>query len=128
MSSQAANERKAYAVRVEKPNILIPLVWVCPETPPKLKDLTKISRTSIFADSHSTFIITGNIEYISSSLRCLEEKRYVVRLSTSFIFNFVDTPRNFIIAKLSIRKPGSSSTKLNIIFFHHANFQEINFY
>ena len=25
------------------------------------------------------------------------------------IFNFVDTPRNFIIAKLSIRKPGSSS-------------------
>ena len=68
------------------------------------------------------------------------------------IFNFVDTPRNFIIAKLSIRKPGSSSvliksdededpglriesfaiiklrgvsTKLNIIFFHHANFQEI---
>ena len=74
----------------------------------------------------------------------------------SIIFNFVDTPRNFIIAKLSIRKPGSSSvlikldfistdedpglriesfaiiklrgvsTKLNIIFFHHANFQEIN--
>ena len=75
----------------------------------------------------------------------------------TIIFNFVDTPRNFIIAKLSIRKPGSSlvliksidfistdedpglriesfaiiklrgvSTKLNIIFFHHANFQEIN--
>ena len=66
------------------------------------------------------------------------------------IFNFVVTPRNFIIAKLSIRKPGSSSvlvsdedlglriesfaiiklrgvtTKLNIIFFHHANFQGID--
>ena len=66
------------------------------------------------------------------------------------IFNFVDTPRNFIIPKLSIHKPGSSSdfistdedpglriksfaiiklhgvsTKLNIIFFHHANFQGI---
>ncbi len=49
-----------------------------------------------------------------------------------FIFNFVDTPRNFIIAKLSIRKPGSSSVlikykynilKLNIIFFHHATFR-----
>ena len=65
------------------------------------------------------------------------------------------TPRNFIIAKLSIRKPGSSSvlikssanndedpglriesfaiiklrgvtTKLNIIFFHHANFKGID--
>ena len=73
------------------------------------------------------------------------------------IFNFVDTPRNFIIAKLSIRKPGSSSvlikafistdedpglriesfaiiklrgvsTKLNIIFFHRANFQENKLY
>ncbi len=28
---------------------------------------------------------------------------------SSIIFNFVVTPRNFIIAKLSIRKPGSSS-------------------
>ncbi len=27
----------------------------------------------------------------------------------NIIFNFVVTPRNFIIAKLSIRKPGSSS-------------------
>ncbi len=37
--------------------------------------------------------------------------RQVIYLATSciFIFNFVDTPRNFIIAKLSIRKPGSSS-------------------
>ena len=26
----------------------------------------------------------------------------------SYILNFVVTPRNFIIAKLSIRKPGSS--------------------
>ena len=31
------------------------------------------------------------------------------------IFNFVDTPRNFIIAKLSIRKPGSSSVLINQI-------------
>ncbi len=68
-------------------------------------------------------------------------------------FNFVVTPRNFIIAKLSIRKPGSSSvliisdfigtdedpglriesfaiiklrgvtTKLKCNIFHHANFQ-----
>ncbi len=37
------------------------------------------------------------------------------------IFNFVDTPRNFI-------KLRGVSTKLNIIFFHHANFQEINYY
>ncbi len=34
-----------------------------------------------------------------------------------FIFNFVDTPRNL----------RGVSTKLNIIFFHHANFQEINY-
>ncbi len=30
------------------------------------------------------------------------------------IFNFVDTPRNFIIAKLSIRKPGSSSVLIKL--------------
>ncbi len=46
------------------------------------------------------------------------------------IFNFVVTPRNFIIAKLSIsislKFYYSKTTKLNIIFFHHANFQGIN--
>ena len=38
----------------------------------------------------------------------------------SFIFNFVVTPRNFIIAFFIV------TTKLNTIFFHHANFQGIN--
>ncbi len=33
------------------------------------------------------------------------------------IFNFVDTPRNFIIAKLSIRKPGSSSVLIKSDLF-----------
>ena len=75
------------------------------------------------------------------------------QLDGGIIFNFVDTPRNFIIAKLSIRKPGSSSvliksdfistdedpglrfesfaiiklrgvsTKLNIIFFYFFTMQ-----
>ena len=35
----------------------------------------------------------------------------------SIIFNFVDTPRNFIIAKLSIRKPGSSSVLIKSDLF-----------
>ncbi len=30
------------------------------------------------------------------------------------MFNFVVTPRNFIIAKLSIRKPGSSSVLIKL--------------
>ena len=92
--------------------------------------------------------------YILQSVFKVFSSNYII-----VIFNFVDTPRNFIIAKLSIRKPGSSSvliksdsdfistdedpglriesfaiiklrgvsTKLNIIFFHHANFQEINY-
>ncbi len=33
-----------------------------------------------------------------------------------YIFNFVVTPRNFIIAKLSIRKPGSSSVLIKSDF------------
>ncbi len=34
-----------------------------------------------------------------------------------FIFNFVVTPCNFIIAKLSIRKPGSSSVLIKSDLF-----------
>ena len=34
---------------------------------------------------------------------------YVCMVNTLYLFNFVETPRKFIIAKLSIRKLGSSS-------------------
>ena len=37
--------------------------------------------------------------------------------NNTIIFNFVDTPRNFIIAKLSIRKPGSSSVLIKSDLF-----------
>ncbi len=47
-------------------------------------------------------------------------------------FNYIFTPRNFIIAKLSVRKPGSSSvliicvtTKFKIYFFTMQTFKEI---
>jgi hypothetical protein len=42
----------------------------------------------------------------------------VVRKSVFIIVLFVETPRKFITAKLSIRKPGSSS-----MFYRHANIQ-----
>ena len=45
------------------------------------------------------------------------------------MFNFVVTPRNFIIANniSAIIKLRGVTTKLNRIFFHHANFQGINY-
>ena len=33
-------------------------------------------------------------------------------------YNFVETPRKFIIAKISIRKLGSSSVLIIMLFFH----------
>ena len=39
-------------------------------------------------------------------------------LNNYIIFNFVDTPRNFIIAKLSIRKPGSSSVLIKLYYIN----------
>ena len=45
-------------------------------------------------------------QYLKKSIYIDQNKIYLI---FNFIFNFVVTPRNFIIAKLSIRKPGSSS-------------------
>ena len=55
----------------------------------------------------------------SSHYKKKDEVFTIKSIKTIIIFNFVDTPRNFIIAIRGV------STKLNIIFFHHANFQEI---
>ena len=51
-------------------------------------------------------------------MQCFQ-KGYITQLVcfTYIIFNFVDTPRNFIIAKLSIRKPGSSSVPIKSDLF-----------
>ena len=98
--------------------------------------------------------LIGQFLYLLQDLRNAQLNTNARKTKNYLIFNFVVTPRNFIIAKLSIRKPGSSSvslsdfistdedpglqiesfaiiklrgvtTKLNIIFFHHANFQGI---
>ena len=48
--------------------------------------------------------ITGNFKFATAT------KSSTTKIIFShYILNFVVTPRNFIIAKLSIRKPGSSS-------------------
>ncbi len=42
--------------------------------------------------------------------KLLQYRNSIVAITIYYLyFNFVVTPRNFIIAKLSIRKPGSSS-------------------
>jgi hypothetical protein len=51
---------------MKKANILVPLIWIGPETPSETYDLSKISWTTVPTDSHSTFIITSNIECIIS--------------------------------------------------------------
>ena len=38
---------------------------------------------------------------------------YVCMVNTIYLFSFLETPRKFIIAKLSIRKLGSSSVLIN---------------
>ncbi len=50
--------------------------------------------------------------YIKITLITIINNNYLV-----IIFKFVDTPRNFIIAKLSIRKPGSSSVLIKSDLF-----------
>ncbi len=56
---------------------------------------------------------------ISSKLFFLEVHGlfFVYKSISIFFFNFVDTPRNFIIAKLSIRKLGSSSVLIKSDLF-----------
>jgi hypothetical protein len=56
-------------------NILVPLIWIGPETSSETYDLSKISWTTVLTDSHSTFIITSNIECIISRSRCLAKKK-----------------------------------------------------
>ena len=42
---------------------------------------------------------------------------YVCMVNTIYLFSFVETPRKFIIAELSIRKLGSSSVLITSINF-----------
>ncbi len=65
--------------------------------------------------------------FISAGPPLFEQNRCAERTLHQFLeslhgekllyFNFVVTPRNFIIAKLSIRKPGSSSVLIKSL--HH---------
>ena len=63
-------------ISVKNTNILVPLVWIGPEVPSETYDLPKISWTTVSTDSHSTFVITSNIECIIPRSRCLKWKMY----------------------------------------------------
>ena len=52
--------------------ILIPLVGISPEIFPEANNLSKISWTAVSTDSHSTFVITSNVECITTTSWCLE--------------------------------------------------------
>jgi hypothetical protein len=56
----------------------------------------------LFRDLVPCIFLKQNVILISSLKVCMV-KKYIFKI------NFVVTPRNFIIAKLSIRKPGFSS-------------------
>ena len=54
-------------------NSLVPLVRVGPEISSKADNLSKISWTAVSADSHSTFVITSNVECVAACSRSLEK-------------------------------------------------------
>ena len=60
------------SIKIGKYNILIPLVWVSPKIFLEADNLSKISWTAVSTDSHSTFVITSNIERVTSTSRCLK--------------------------------------------------------
>ena len=53
-------------------NILIPLVGISPKIFPESHNLSKISWTAVSTDSHSTLVITSNVECITTSSWGLE--------------------------------------------------------
>ena len=64
--------------------------------------------TSCFSNERTwNFAIFDNIIVISFL--------YVCMVNTIYLFSFVETPRKFIIAELSIRKLGSSSALLLLL-------------
>ena len=52
------------------------------------------------------------VKYVECSLKTIQviSFLYVCMVNTIYLLSFVETPRKFIIAELSIRKLGSSST------------------
>ena len=56
--------------------------------------------------NHNSYIKLPSISFL-----------YVCMVNTIYLLSFVETPRKFIIAELSIRKLGSSSV---LIIFHKA--------
>ena len=48
-------------------------------------------------------------------MRCKLSSFYVCMVNTIYLFSFVETPRKFIIAELSMRKLGSSSVLIIVL-------------
>ena len=68
----------------------------------------RVNKSVDASEKRKSYYTSHNFSYFPPNTR------HHIEYRVNIIFNFVDTPRNFIIAKLSIRKPGSSSVLIKL--------------